>query len=319
MRAVRRLLVVLPALLLISAVAAKKKRRAQKHAPIVCDHAIQRRPKEWIPPLPCDRDEISRHDICSLAYNPVNIANLSSNARVYPDRYTAVVNAAPRRGRFVEVGTLTGRFADHIVERLEPAEMVIIDVEERWVDLCKWKRNASIAAGTASCILGDSTSELTKLQDSRYDMIYVDGAHDYKGVCRDLEAARTKIKPGGLLVLNDYYLFETLFLAQRGRWGVYGIIHAANEFAARYHWELAYVAMHPRAEFDVAFRRPAGSWADSQWRHSTGMPTIPVSVPTKADSAGCDRFGVSSSGDRCTPKDDVGKPKPPKRSWSLFG
>ena len=95
MRAVRRLLVVLPALLLISAVAAKKKRRAQKHAPIVCDHAIQRRPKEWIPPLPCDRDEISRHDICSLAYNPVNIANLSSNARVYPDRYTAVSTPPP--------------------------------------------------------------------------------------------------------------------------------------------------------------------------------------------------------------------------------
>ena len=68
----------------------------------------------------------------------------------------------------------------------------------------------------------------------------VDGDHDYSGVCGDLEAARTKVKPGGLMVLNDYYIFESIFLGgdpktkkTGGRWGTYGVIHAANEFILR--------------------------------------------------------------------------------------
>ena len=62
------------------------------------------------------------------------------------------------------------------------------------------------------------------------DGVYVDADHDYKGVCADLEIARAKVKVGGLLALNDYYRFEWQFLAERGRWGHYGIMHAANEY-----------------------------------------------------------------------------------------
>ena len=67
------------------------------------------------------------------------------------------------------------------------------------------------------------------------------------------------------MVLNDYYLMETLFMgwprqasvAHAGRWGVYGVIHAANEFILRYQWELVYMTLHPRNEPDIAIRRPA--------------------------------------------------------------
>ena len=96
---------------------------------------------------------------------------------------------------------------------------------------------------------------------------------------------------GGLLVLNDYFLFESSFLASRGRWGVYGVIHATNEcllrgtahgtptpctslplgalliwlhhqhvwrrFLLRYHeaWEVAYYALAPQNLGDLAIRR----------------------------------------------------------------
>jgi len=51
----------------------------------------------------------------------------------------------------------------------------------------------------------------------------VDADHDYAGVCSDLEAARTKVKPGGFMALNDYYRFEWQFLGDRGRWGSYSM------------------------------------------------------------------------------------------------
>eukprot|EP00966_Prymnesium_polylepis_P139393 3221041-Prymnesium_polylepis.1 len=84
------------------------------------------------------------------------------------------------------------------------------------------------------CVRGDSAKSLRQLPDGSQDLIYIDGDHDYKGVCADLESARSKLRVGGLMVMNDYNWFESEFLAQRGRWGVYGVIHATNEFAVRY-------------------------------------------------------------------------------------
>ena len=79
-------------------------------------------------------------------------------------------------------------------------------------------------------------------------------------MCRDLEAARSKVKRGGLMVLNDYYMFEHQFLARplekRLRYGVYGVIHAANEFALRYSWPVVYMTLHYQNQPDVALRRP---------------------------------------------------------------
>lgn len=61
------------------------------------------------------------------------------------------------------------------------------------------------------------------------------------------------------MVMNDYNWFETEFLAQRGRWGVYGVIHATNEFAVRYssEFEVAYYAMGSKNQGDIALRKTA--------------------------------------------------------------
>ena len=44
--------------------------------------------------------------------------------------------------------------------------------------------------------------------------------------------------------------------ATQPRFGVYGIIHAVNEFALRYKWPVEYVAMHYANLPDIALRRP---------------------------------------------------------------
>lgn len=40
------------------------------------------------------------------------------------------------------------------------------------------------------------------------------------------------------------------------RFGVYGVMHAANEFVLRYRWEVAYITLHPLMMPDLAIRRP---------------------------------------------------------------
>eukprot|EP00900_Chrysochromulina_parva_P001028 jgi/Chrpa1/10926/Chrysochromulina_OHIO_Genome00003103-RA len=218
-----------------------------------------------LPKIPCSRTDLSRSDICSLLAMPpprVPLGSVPAHSRVFADRNHALDILVPRNGSLVEVGTLTGAFTRWMLRQLRPISAVAMDVSGYAIKECasKTQRTAAEVGAALTCQHGDSKALLAKLPDDSQDLIYVDGDHNYKGVCGDLEAARPKVKIGGLMALNDYYLFETVFLAQRGRWGVYGIIHATHEFLARYasDWEVAYITMSPLAggnQADIGLRR----------------------------------------------------------------
>ena len=221
------------------------------------------RPKlnaQGIPEQPCGRNDLSRGDPCALlAPNPVMIpAAMTANAKLYPERRRGVLQSVAKGGHLVEVGTLNGQFAKFLLRsELKPASLAVMDISTK---SC-FSQTAKVARETGSnlhCLMGDSKKMLTKLNESAYDLIYVDGDHDYKGVCEDLESARTKVKPGGIMALNDYYRFEWQFLGERGRWGAYGVMHAANEFLVRYgkDWEVAYYTFGPTdSGGDLGLRR----------------------------------------------------------------
>ena len=38
--------------------------------------------------------------------------------------------------------------------------------------------------------------------------------------------------------------------------GVYGVVHAANEFILRYCWQVVYLTLHENGMPDLAIRRP---------------------------------------------------------------
>jgi hypothetical protein len=65
--------------------------------------------------------------------------------------------------------------------------------------------------------------EAVKLIESRtWDMIYVDGNHDYEVVCRDWEVCARNVKVGGVIVLDDAGLettFEPPMFASKGHPG----------------------------------------------------------------------------------------------------
>lgn len=116
--------------------------------------------------------------------------------------------------------------------------------------MCRFKHALSIAA---LCPLIADVLVCASLVPSS---VLSSSDHTYSSVCRDLHNAREKVKVGGLIVMNDYYFFESAFLFTRGRWGVYGVIHAVNEFLIRHtNFEVAYYAFHPKNEGDIGLRR----------------------------------------------------------------
>ena len=51
---------------------------------------------------------------------------------------------------------------------------------------------------------GDSREMIHKVKDGYYDFVFIDGGHEYDIVKSDIENGYKKLKPGGVLVLDDF-------------------------------------------------------------------------------------------------------------------
>ena len=61
----------------------------------------------------------------------------------------------------------------------------------------------------------------------KLDWIYVDGDHSYEGCLRDLENSLKVVKPGGMIMGDDYYW-------KHARYGKEGVTNAVDRFCKRY-------------------------------------------------------------------------------------
>ena len=191
---------------------------------------------------------MKRSDICSLMTLPPQLpAAVMHGARLMADRRQALVDFLKPGGDLVEVGTMTGAFAKFLLQVFKPQRLIAMDISGWAIRQCNMSTRLALKGVDTrlECLHGTSQKLVGNLHDSAHDLLYIDADHEYSGVCADLEAARQKVRVGGLMVLNDYYFFETDFLAKSGRWGVYGVMHAANEFLLRYapDWEVVYYAL----------------------------------------------------------------------------
>jgi SAM-dependent methyltransferase len=74
----------------------------------------------------------------------------------------------------------------------------------------------------------DSYEALRALNDKYFDVIYIDANHQYEYALRDMMEARHKLKPGGIMLLNDCY--EGPGGAEQNL----GVLAAATTFVKRY-------------------------------------------------------------------------------------
>jgi len=148
-----------------------------------------------------------------------------------------------------EVGILACDFSKVIFETTKPSKLHLIDINNRAVEIAREKFASEIADKTVAVHQGDSAEIIAGMPENYFDWIYIDGDHSYEGVKRDLDAARLRTKPDGMIAMNDYVFFETSGFSK------YGVVEAVNEFCLDYDYEIIYFALQARMYNDVVLRK----------------------------------------------------------------
>ena len=209
---------------------------------------------------------------------------LLRNCRVLPSRYSLHEHIA--QGQVIaEIGVAVGGFTQYLIDCCRPRHFIAIDrfdlheLDSFWgkppgdwfgakthLAFYTDKFAALIEAGVMSVLAGDSPDQVSLLADQSVDVVYVDGDHTYEGVWRDLDAIRPKIKPSGLLIMNDYTSGD-------GEHS-YGVVKATNEFMIEYNYEMMMFCLEPLMYCDVVLRQ-AG--------HTTAADIVPKGVRIRED------------------------------------
>lgn len=137
------------------------------------------------------------------------------------DRYDlpAELNRINFLGVGVEVGSLRGDFAAYLLKNWNGKRLYLIDAwrytpgahDGNNADPEGQRDNMSAAFravyefGSRAVIVRDSSVMASQLfPDGVLDFVYIDAAHDYESVKDDLRVWIPKVRPGGLVIGDDY-------------------------------------------------------------------------------------------------------------------
>lgn len=170
-------------------------------------------------------------------------------------------------GVIAEIGVAFGYFSKIMIEALKPAEFVAIDtfglhhfpmvwgrptheVLQGLTHEAFYQREMAGAPARVTIRSGFGHLRLAEFPDRHFDLIYIDADHTYDAVKVDLGVAARKLRPDGVLVCNDYIMFDHVAGAS------YGVVPAVNELVAHAHWRVVGFAFHQQMFCDIAICPP---------------------------------------------------------------
>lgn len=171
-----------------------------------------------------------------------------AGCEVLPNRLM-ILDRLPKGAVIAEVGVDRGDFSLEILKRCTPQRLHLFDL-----DMTRLTNSAVLNAiaerGSAvKTHAGDSATNLRKVPDSYFDVIYIDGDHSYDGVKRDIEAAVPKLKADGVLIFNDYAVWSSTTMYHCG------VARAVHEFVRENPWKFRYLALQSMMYNDVMLVR----------------------------------------------------------------
>lgn len=186
------------------------------------------------------------------------------NARVVASRID-ILRSLPKGGSFCEVGVAYGDFSASVLDIVRPDAFIAIDIftMHDYPDVFGFDRlkggtheafyrrrfATQIESGVMVLSVGNSVACIRALPDQSMDTIYIDAWHSYEAVRSELQISKRKIKPDGVLILNDYTMFDYMTGHH------YGVVQAVNEFMIEEQWEMTHFALHTGMYCDVAIRK----------------------------------------------------------------
>ncbi len=150
--------------------------------------------------------------------------NLLKNTKVYTDRLSMLKKHIPGGSICAEIGIAKGDFSRNILTHIKPKSLHLIELSSSFVNHCENRFKKEISDGQVVIHNGFSHNMLSQFTDQFFDWVYIDGDHSYEVVKNDLLISKNKIKPNGLIMLDDYVNFSHQEMLQ------YGVMRAVNEF-----------------------------------------------------------------------------------------
>jgi hypothetical protein len=191
------------------------------------------------------------------------------NPRLFADREALISSLQSVKGGVIaEVGVARGDFSEYLLNELLPTKFVAIDIftlheqplvgsgpsSEYFDNMTHfdfYKHRFGDRGAQVAIEIGRSDVCLNKYPDKSFDLIYIDADHHYEAVKQDGNVANAKLANNGIIVFNDYTMFDPLV-------GVYyGVVQAVNELIVNEDWRVCGFALHKYLFCDIAIRKQA--------------------------------------------------------------
>lgn len=193
--------------------------------------------------------------------------HLIDEARVFANRKSLIASLPiPRGGKIAEIGVWQGAFSTFLIEELQPRRLFAFDIFTGH-ELNDWngytgqqlfdglthrqfyEKEMAPFGDITVVVEGPSGSTLRGYTDHSFDLVYVDGGHDYEIVKEDAEIAVKMVSPTGFLVFNDYIMLDP------GKGEIYGIVPVVNDLVVHGDWRVVGYALNEHLFCDIALCR----------------------------------------------------------------
>ncbi len=130
-----------------------------------------------------------------------------------------------------EIGVYQGRFSEILFQAIPNLEMVCVDSWDRIPhhEAIYEAAVARLSSYKATLIRKTSLEAAPQIKDGSLDFVYIDASHDYSHVIADIETWVPKVKQGGIVAGDDYYVTQ-----QKNE----GVIRAVNEYVDKHGYDL---------------------------------------------------------------------------------
>lgn len=172
--------------------------------------------------------------------------------------------------RVAEIGVALGEFSAVLIDAFKPKEFFAYDIFGLHEHPTLWGRDTSEIFGARTHLeyykdamadkgsdivyrVGISWDLLKEEQRNSFDIIYVDGDHKYEQVVRDAEQAVLNIRGDGILIFNDYVIFDAFGGYE------YGVVQVVNDLVVNGGWKIIGFALQNWMFCDIALARPLPS------------------------------------------------------------
>lgn len=203
---------------------------------------------------------------------PIDQAQLDG-ARLYASR-EEYAKSLPHGIKYMEIGVAWGYYSEVVCKEAFPREIVLVDPFNSDLKCWSWRKFGSCQCtnmkhellftpetneqyiidlfskyGPVRTIKGYAPEVLPNEND--YDYIYIDMTNDRIEIREVLKKASQMVKPGGLLGLNDYIIYDGVIED-----APYGTFQAVNEFLYyNKNWTVDAIALHSIGFYDIYLRK----------------------------------------------------------------